>query len=63
MTEITSSNVPRAVTAKKTNKSYGSCRLMVVHISVKFDENISVFKLPSGHELKMTVITICTVQR
>ena len=54
MTEITINNVPRAVTAKIDKQELLflciTCRLMVVNISVKFDENISVFKLPSGHE-------------
>ena len=54
MTEITINNVPRAVTAKADKQELWffciTCHLMVVNTSVKFDENISVFKLPSGHE-------------
>ena len=54
MAKITINNLPRAITANVDKQelwfSCITCRLMAVNISVKFDENISVFKLPSGHE-------------
>ena len=52
--EITINNVLRAVTAKVGKQELWllciACRLMVVNSYAKFDENISVYKLPSGQE-------------
>ena len=69
MAEITIYNVERAVTSKVGKQVLGflcllwllyfACCLMVVNISIKFDDNI---KLPSGHKY-MTEITNYTVQR